>query len=55
VTAAPVVTTPAGPVTKPGLAWTGANIGLTASLAVVLLALGSLLVAVSRRRRHETA
>jgi hypothetical protein len=49
-----VAATPTGPETRPALAWTGANIGVTASIALGLLALGSLLVAASRRRRGES-
>ena len=51
---AAVATTPAGPEAKSALAWTGANIGVTASIALGLLVLGSMLVAASRRRRDET-
>ena len=51
---AAVATTPAGSEAKSALAWTGANIGVTASIALGLLVLGSMLVAASRRRRDET-
>jgi hypothetical protein len=50
-----IAATPAGPETKSALAWTGANIGVTASIALGLLVLGSMLVAVGRRRRDETS
>jgi hypothetical protein len=50
----PAAVTPAGPVTKPSeLAWTGADIGVTAAIGFGLLALGCFLVWSSRRRRHE--
>jgi hypothetical protein len=50
----PAAVTPAGPVTKPSeLAWTGADIGVTAAIGLGLLGLGCFLVWSSRRRRPE--
>ena len=45
--------TPAVPATQPALAWTGADVGETAAIAFGLLALGSLLTVLGRRRRGE--
>ena len=53
-TAAPAPAPHARPVTDPSvLAWTGADIGVTAAIGFCLLALGGFLVLASRRRRHE--